>query len=41
VHVSAVRRGQVVPDTAALDWTRAPAYLLGLLAVCALVTGLA
>jgi hypothetical protein len=41
VHSAAVRRGQALPDIARLDWTRAPAYLLRLLAVCALVTGLA
>ena len=40
VHATAIRAGQAPPDTARLDWTRAPAYLLRLLAVCALVTEL-
>jgi hypothetical protein len=36
VHAAAVREGHLVPDPARLDWSRAPAYLLRLVAVCAI-----
>jgi Family of unknown function (DUF6401) len=36
VHAAALRRGESMPDPARLDWLRAPAYLIRLVAVCSL-----
>ncbi len=36
VHAAAIRAGGLLPDPARLDWSRAPEYLLRLVAVCAL-----
>jgi hypothetical protein len=36
VHAVEVRAGRRLPDPARLDWSRAPGYLLRLVAVCAL-----
>jgi hypothetical protein len=36
VHVAALRDVHPLPDPARLDWSTAPAYLLRLVAVCAL-----
>jgi hypothetical protein len=36
VHALAVRAGHRLPDPTRLDWSRAPSYLLRLVAVCVL-----
>jgi hypothetical protein len=36
VHAAAVLDGHLLPDPGRLDWSHAPAYLLRLVAVCAL-----